>query len=521
MRKYHKNTLYVLAISLLFHLPYLAFSQNQCSDLVLLKVNSVTVSSFDTTPDWAPPQDANAPVDGDLLTRWASNYTDNQWIAFDFGAPKTVSKIIIFWEAAYPVDYDILVSEDGNNWNTLLSLRERKGKIEQLDCPPTKARFVKVLGIKRFNPDWGISMWEILCLGPAKDNPQDNPLAEVYPALANKLAAKTPTASAEEEKPVASPGILTPLEFQKGIVYTSWGRSELGYEASDRTLEYLYKLGVRHLGIMIVWLQDTIEEKSISADPKDTPEDSALIHAINKAHSLGMKVMLKPHVDVRTGQWRVDIIPSLEWFTSYKDYIIRYARLAAKYNVELFSIGTELGNATIPAWQKRWEEIIKAVREIYPGSLTYSANWDEYKSVNFWDKLDYVGIDAYFALTKKKDPAKEELIAAWKNNADQIDKWLKEKQINKPVIFTEIGYCSADGTNIQPWATLSNLSEEQADQQEQADSLEAMFVVCPTYPWFKGFYWWQYFPQDRWSPLGYTIRGKKAEQVLSEWLKKL
>ncbi|MBU4473650.1 MAG: hypothetical protein KJ842_05805, partial [Candidatus Omnitrophica bacterium] len=66
---------------------------------------------------------------------------------------------------------------------------------------------------------------------------------------------------------------------------------------------------------------------------------------------------------------------------------------------------------------------------------------------------------------------------------------------------------------------LSNLPREFMDQQEQADALEAMLVVCSSYPWFKGLYWWNYFPQKRWSPLGYTIRGKKAEEILSEWFK--
>jgi hypothetical protein len=318
-----------------------------------------------------------------------------------------------------------------------------------------------------------------------------------------------------------SPGALTPAEFQKGVCYTSWGKAELGSQASDQTLEYLYKLGVRNLAIMVVWMQDTVEEKAVHADSKDTPDDVALAHAINKAHALGMKVMLKPHVDIKDGQWRGDLIPSKEWFASYKEYILRYAKLAVQYNVELFSIGTELANTTIPAWEAEWEDIIKEVRAVYPGPLVYGANWNEYTGVGFWDKIDFIGIDAYFPLTTKKDATKEDLIPGWKSNAAQLDTWVKAKYPDKPVIFAEIGYCSAQGSTIQPWSTLSNVPEEFADQQEQADALEAMFVACTAYPWFKGLYWWNYFPQERWSPLGYTIRGKKAEGVFSEWLKKL
>ncbi|MDD4953486.1 MAG: discoidin domain-containing protein [Candidatus Omnitrophica bacterium] len=489
---------------------------------VYLKVDAVEVSSFDATPDWAPMPEARSLADGDLLTRWSSAYKDAQWLYFDFGKPKTFNKVVIFWEQAYAPDYDILVSNDKQNWKNVLSLKGQDGKIDEIEISPTKARYVKILGVKRANPDWGVSIWEVLFFGPAKDNPGDKALAEVYPAIADKMGNKNGAAGAEElEGPVASPGALTDKEFQKGVVYTSWSSVELGTPASDQTLEYLYNLGVREVGIMVVWYQDEVDAKSIYRDQKDTPTDATLVHAINKAHSLGMKVMLKPHADVKTGQWRGDIIPSAEWFASYKDYMIYYAKLAALYNVEFFSVGTELVNTTTKNWQGQWEGIIDQIREVFPGPLTYSANWNEYTDVGFWDKLDYVGIDAYFPLTSDKDPSKEELIGAWKANADIIDAWLKKGKINKPVVFTEVGYCSADGTNIQPWTVYANLTDGMVDQQEQMDCLDAMLTVCTTYPWFKGIYWWNYFPKVTWSPLGYPIRGKKAEETFSEWLKKI
>lgn len=496
---------------------------NETSNGVYLKIDAVTVSSFDATPDWAPPPEPRATIDGSLLSRWSSNYTDEQWICFDFGSPKVLSKIIIFWENAYAVDYDILVSEDNKNWKALLSLKEQNGGLDQIEFAPVKARFVKLLGVKRVNPEWGISIWEALFLGSKADNPGDKPLSEVYPKLADKLIQEEKVAiEPAMEEPVASPGVLTKEELHKGVVYTSWGKDELGSEASDQTLEYLHSLGVRNIAIMVILIQDTIEEKAISIDPKDTVEDKALAHSINKAHSLGMKVVLKLHVDIKTGQWRGEIIPSEEWFASYKSSLMHYAQLASRYNVESFSVGTELCNTTLPKWQDMWYTIIKEVREVFPGPLVYSANWDEYKTVGFWDKLDFIGIDAYFPLTAKNDPAKEELISAWQKNATEIDAWLKEKKLNKPVIFTEIGYSSADGTNIQPWVDFAKASTQATiDQQEQADSLDAMLTVCSKFPWFKGLYWWNYFPQERWSPLGYIIRGKKTEEIFSAWLKKL
>ncbi len=496
--------------------------------LVYLSVEAVEVSSFDATPDWAPPPDSKAVIDGDLLTRWASEYADKQWLSLDFGKSKTLSKIVIFWEAAYSDVYDILISEDGETWQTILSLENQDGCIDELKFEPQKGRFVKIMANKRFNPDWGTSIWEIVCLGPVANNPDESLLSDVYPALAKQLLSQDQQQAelADEltpdlEEPVPSPGDVSVDEFQKGIVYTSWSCEELCSLVSDKTLEYLYNVGVRHLGIMVVWMQETIEETEIYRDEKDTPHDLALVHSINIAHSLGMKIMLKPHVDIETDQWRGDIIPSEDWFDAYEEFILHYANLAQQYNVEMLSVGTELGNTTLPNWHSRWEDIIEKIRKVYSGKLVYSANWDEYQTVGFWDKLDFVGIDAYFPITSEKDPTKEALIEGWKNNALEIDRWVKESGVDKPITFNELGYCSADGTNIQPWAVLSNATDGYVDQAEQADCLEAMLIACTEYSWFKGFYWWNCFPQERYSPLGYTFRGKKAEEVITEWFEKL
>ncbi|MFC1631349.1 discoidin domain-containing protein [Candidatus Omnitrophota bacterium] len=494
----------------------------QTEALVYLNVAEVSVSSFDSTPDWAPPPEPEAVIDGSLLSRWSSDYKDNQWVRLDFGKPKVLSKLTIFWEAAYAVDYDVLTSEDGANWQPVLSLSNQDGGTDELEFAPTHLRYLKVLVKTRVNPQWGVSVWELLCFGPPEENPTDKSLAIVFPQLANRLKGEEVTQiKLDIETPQASPGAISFDEFQKGVVYTSWSNTELGTEASDRTLEYLKEIGVTYLGIMVVWYQDDIDSQIIFPDPKDTPEDQALVHAINKAHSLGIKVMLKPHVDVKTDQWRGDIIPSAEWFASYKMFMTHYVRLAAQYNVELFSVGTELVNVTMPKWLGQWEALIDEIKGLYSGLLVYSANWDEYQDVGFWHKLDFIGIDAYFPLTEKKDPTKDELIASWHSHAQGIEQWLKQKKINKPIIFTEVGYCSADGTNTQPWAVLSNLSEAFIDQEEQASCLDAMLMAGRKYPWFKGFYWWNFFPQRRWSPLGYTIRGKEAEVVFVNWMKKL
>jgi hypothetical protein len=189
--------------------------------------------------------------------------------------------------------------------------------------------------------------------------------------------------------------------------------------------------------------------------------------------------------------------------------------------VELLCIGTELSNTTTVRWKDLWIDIIKEIRKVYKGKLTYAANWDEYETVSFWSEVDFIGMDAYFPLTEEINPAKEALVKGWEANADKIEQWLKASNLDKPVIFTEVGYDTMEGANKQPWRVLPTLTKFKECQDEQANCLEALFLVLSKRPWFKGFYWWNYFPRPDIGPLGYTLRGKTGEKILTEWFNKL
>ena len=494
------------------------------TELVYLNAKNAVASGFDESPDWAPKPNAMSVADGDMETRWSSGYTDGEWIYLDFGKPKTISRLVIKWEQAYATDFDILTSDDAVTWKILLSLKSQKGDISDIKFAPVTATYIKIVSVKRANPDWGISIWEMEPYGPSVQNSGELPKEEIFKSSTEKAELENKRKELLkkiEGHIVASPGPITWGEFQKGVNYTSWRGDELAEDTSDCSLIYLSQLGVKHIALMAVWYQANAVSKKIYTDPENTANDESLGHAINTMHALGMKVMLKPHVDLADGEVRTNIIPSEEWFASYKEFILHYARLAAKYNVELLCIGTELSNTSTSKWKAQWIDIIAAIRAVYKGPMTYAANWDEYETVSFWTGVDYIGMDAYFPLTGKINPPKEELIKGWEKNADAIETWLKDNKLDKFVIFTEVGYDTIEGSNKQPWRVLPTMAKYKENQDEQANCLEALFLVLSKRPWFKGFYWWNYFPRPDIGALGYTLRGKKGEKILIEWFNKL
>jgi glycosyl hydrolase family 113/F5/8 type C domain-containing protein len=496
-------------------LIFLAFSA--CADEVYLPAQGAEVSSFDDTPGWAPPKNSKALIDGDLKTRWASASADTKsGVTLNLGREAVISSVAVNWERAFAREFNILISTDAKTFKPVASVKDGKGYRQVVQISPvTTAHWIRIETVAKVNPEWGISIWEVEVYGPAAQNPENKPLKDIYPKLAAQIAAPKELV---REKPLGKAGDITLLEFQKGVVLASYSDTELAGPECDQTLKYLASIGVGEISLIVTWYQEKQDSEKISAvmEGGNTARDEAVIHAINEAHKNGIKVMLKPHVDCLDTTFRGDLVPTEAWFKSYQDFIMHYAVLSQEFHVELFSIGCELENCSYDQWKKQWDDLIVAVRKVYTGKLTYAANWTEYETVCFWDKMDFIGIDAYFPVTNKRDPTQEEMNKGWRANIEKIAAWRTNKKLVQPLIFTEIGYQSADSTNVTPWQTGST----KEDQEEQAMALEAMLQATQNQPWFKGFYWWNYFPTDVQRPLDFTIKGKKAEQMLMKWFKK-
>lgn len=315
-------------------------------------------------------------------------------------------------------------------------------------------------------------------------------------------------------------------EFQKGMCYVTYSPARFVSTASDNSLKEMTKTGAKWVAIATTWYQDRRNTTDIYPTEK-TPNDLSMIHAIQTAHSLGMKVMIKPHLDISDtsdGSWRGEICCVNDadwkvWFESYQKFIVHYAKMAQENNVELFCIGTELVYATNMK-PKMWREyVIKPVKEVYKGPLTYAANWDdEYNRVKFWNELDYIGIDAYFPLSEDNPrPTLEEIKKGW-------EPWLKDIEelqavVNKPVIFPEVGYCSAKWTTKQPY---EEVAKGEVDLQLQADCYTALLETFWNKEWFYGVYWWKWGTDVKFGGpgnRGYYLQNKPSQKVVASWYK--
>lgn len=240
------------------------------------------------------------------------------------------------------------------------------------------------------------------------------------------------------------------------------------------------------------------------------------------AHNENIKVMLKPHLWLGWGAFTGDIAFKDEaawqrFEQGYKSYILFYAKMADSLNVELFCIGTELKNhvAKRPDF---WFELIKDIKKVYKGKLTYAENWDAYTEVPFWNELDFIGVDGYFPLSNKQHPTKAELEIGWQKHLEKMKEVASKHQ--KPILFTEIGYRSCDFSTDKPWESNFDLPY---NEQIQADALLVFIEQNWQQPWFAGAFIWKWFPDinERNARDLFTPQNKLAEKVITSHFKNL
>lgn len=241
---------------------------------------------------------------------------------------------------------------------------------------------------------------------------------------------------------------------------------------------------------------------------------------IDLANENGINVLLKPQVYV-PGSWTGGLDFSDEdwtkWEKAYRDYLMPMVKTAAEKKVKVFCIGTEFKMSSSKR-EAFWRALIKDIRKIYVGKLTYAANWDEYKTLPFWDALDYIGIDAYFPLSDAETPSVIELKSAWQTHLPEIERI--QSKFNKPIIFTEYGYMSVHGCAGKTWEIEPKVHATPINEQAQANAIQALHEIFSAKKYWLGGFIWKWFPEmkghEGYPAKDYTPQGKIAEKTLRQ-----
>jgi len=296
-----------------------------------------------------------------------------------------------------------------------------------------------------------------------------------------------------------------------------------GYRPLERyvpMLREIAELGANCVLLSTAGYMENAEAQGIFIDARRTPAAPEFIEIIRTARSLGLKVVVMPILLLshpRGSEWRGVIEPPDwdEWWQDYREFLLHFADIARAGQAEALLVGSELVSTERDT--RNWVLTIETVRERFPeGLMGYSANWDHYEPVQFWDHLDFVGMTSYYTLADKDDPTVAEIIERWRPIHEKVMAW--QQRIGRPILMTEVGWCSQTGAAAEPWNYFHNMRATPEGLEEQRRLYEAFMRVWAGSPGLMGVIWWEWTagpggPDD----FGYTPKGKPAERMLREW----
>jgi hypothetical protein len=298
-----------------------------------------------------------------------------------------------------------------------------------------------------------------------------------------------------------------------------------GTPAFERTLDETKRLGGTWVSLTPFGRVLDLRPSGVSWTFEERYEDNrkAVLRAIGQAQRKGLRVLLVPHLWVESGGWRGEINPGDDaawerWAKSYGAFLRTWAEVARDGKADMLAVGVELRSWVTTTHAPSFVELVREIRSVYPGPLTYAANWDDAEQTVIWGELDYIGVNAFFPLANENGASFGKLLEGGRDVAKRLGALSREWQ--KPIVLTEFGYTTRPDPAVRPWEWPDSMTNVVVDEGAQADAYAALLAPLIDEPWLAGAFVWRFYadPDDvsQEAEWGFSPRGKLAELVLRD-----
>jgi Glycoside Hydrolase Family 113 len=298
-----------------------------------------------------------------------------------------------------------------------------------------------------------------------------------------------------------------------------------GSRAFERTLEESKALGAEWVSVTPFGRVNDLSGQGVDLtfEAPFHANRAAVRRAIDQAHAHGLRVLLVPHLWVESGQWRGEIDPKSDegwarWAASYRRFLLEWAKVAEESHADMLSVGVELRSWVTTSRAPSFAAIVRDVRGVYRGLLTYAANWDDVEDTVVLGDLDVIGINAFYPLADKDGASPKDLLDGGLKVRAKVHALAERWKM--PVLFTEIGYTTRPNPAVRPWEWPDTMKAVKVDEEAQALAYFALLAPLLDEPHFAGFFVWRIYadPDDvsQEAEWGFSPRGKLAELVVRD-----
>lgn len=309
------------------------------------------------------------------------------------------------------------------------------------------------------------------------------------------------------------------------VVFTEYGASSYSNESVQDYKQLLKDLKLKNASLLFTCHTKDKKSETIDCSSSDSPSKTKVFGLLKDFKNQGFSTSIRIYVDLLSGDWRAYWDPEnkTQAFTNLKSELLGFAKLAEENKVDLMIIGAEYEKLTQPEFKNNWVQIIKELRKVYSGKLSYGANtnYSSYKTVEsewitFWDSLDFIGLDYYHPMK----PDDVDLKSFIKQHNKKLNKLMVSlNSYNKPVFFNEIGVPIAENGFEKPYEWVWP-KDQKSSPDHQSLYLKSFFESFDSKP--VGVQIWRFMQNEQNTfKQGYILSRPRTIETLQHSFKNL
>jgi hypothetical protein len=259
---------------------------------------------------------------------------------------------------------------------------------------------------------------------------------------------------------------------------------------AERIIDYAISLNANSVAVTFPFFTYGLTSDKVYASHRLTPSPGHIAIFLAAAAKAHIRVTLRPVLDENAlitqnpQAWRGTIEPRSRaaWFRSYRTMLLPYAAAAQAGHAGTFVLATELDSLE---GDPEWPGLVRSVRSVYSGQLTYDENYSEFATDAANPPLPSHDVDAYPQFSLPDGASVARLTQSW-------DAWLGAHplSVRRDLTLSEIGIGAVAGSYDDPWDWV-RLRTAPVDARVQAAWYQAACNAVSAEQIGGGLYWYE------------------------------